>query len=201
MTRFFLVALMIGWLAPLPAATKTLLIVGDSLSAAYGIDVSAGWVAQLQHRLVQNKLDYKIVNASISGDTTANGLDRLPRLLDEHHPQIVVIELGANDGLRGLSLTEMQHNIKSMVEKARSHGAKVLLLGIRLPPNYGKTYTEKFHRVYEDVAKDSKLPLVPFILEGIATDRTQMQSDGLHPDAEAQRKVLEYVWAELRSML
>lgn len=192
---------MIGWLAPLSAATKTLLIVGDSLSAAYGIDVSAGWVAQLQHRLIENKLDYKIVNASISGDTTANGLARLPGLLDAHHPRIVVIELGGNDGLRGLSLPEMQHNIKTMVEKAKSRGAKVLLLGIRLPPNYGKTYTERFHQVYEDVARDSKIPLVPFILEGIATDRTLMQADGLHPDAEAQRKVLEYVWVKLQPLL
>ena len=192
---------MIGWLAPLPAATKTLLVVGDSLSAAYGIDVSAGWVALLQQRLIRNRMDYNIVNASISGDTTANGLARLPRLLDEHHPRIVVIELGANDGLRGLSLPEMQHNIKTMIEKAKSRGAKVLLLGIRLPPNYGKTYTERFHRVYEDVASESKVPLVPFILEGIATDRTLMQADGLHPDAEAQRKVLENVWTTLKSML
>jgi acyl-CoA thioesterase-1 len=192
---------MIGWLSPLSAATKTLLIVGDSLSAAYGIDVSAGWVAQLQHRLIENKLDYKIVNASISGDTTANGLARLPGLLDAYHPRIVVIELGGNDGLRGLSLPEMQHNIKTMVEKAKSRGAKVLMLGIRLPPNYGKIYTERFHRVYEEVARDSKIPLVPFILKGIATDRTLMQADGLHPDAEAQSKVLENVWAELQSML
>jgi acyl-CoA thioesterase-1 len=201
MSRLFLVALMIGWLAPLPAATKTLLVIGDSLSAAYGIDVSAGWVAQLQHRLIQNRMAYKIVNASISGDTTANGLVRLSRLLNAHHPQIVVIELGGNDGLRGLSLPEMQHNIKAMIEKAKSRGAKVLLLGVRLPPNYGKTYTERFHQVYEDIARESKVPLVPFILEGIATDRTQMQADGLHPDAQAQSKVLENVWAELQSML
>ena len=192
---------MIGWLTPLSAATKTLLIVGDSLSAAYGIDVSAGWVALLQQRLIQNKLNYKIVNASISGDTTANGLARLPGLLDAHHPRIVVIELGGNDGLRGLSLPEMQHNIKTMVEKARSRGAKVLLLGVRLPPNYGKTYTERFHHVYEDVARDSKVPLVPFILEGIATDRALMQADGLHPDTVAQRKVLELVWEKLQSLL
>jgi acyl-CoA thioesterase I len=201
MTRLILVALMIGWLTPLNAATKTLLIVGDSLSAAYGIDISAGWVAQLQRRLIKNRMDYTIVNASISGDTTANGLARLPKLLDEHHPQIVIIELGGNDGLRGLSLPEMQHNIKTMVEKAKARGAKVLLLGIRLPPNYGKTYTERFHQIYEDIARESKVPLAPFILEGIATDRTLMQADGLHPDAEAQRKVLENVWAELKSML
>ena len=192
---------MIGWLTPLHAATRTLLVIGDSLSAAYGIDVSAGWVAQLQHRLNQNRLDYKIVNASISGDTTANGLARLPGLLDAHRPRIVVIELGANDGLRGLSLTEMQHNIKAMIEKAESRGAKVLLLGIRLPPNYGKTYTERFHRVYENVAIESKVPLAPFILEGIATDSTRMQADGLHPEAKAQSKVLDNVWAELEIML
>lgn len=194
-------ALLIGWLAPLPAATKTLLIVGDSLSAAYGIDVSDGWVAQLQQRLTRNKLDYQVVNASISGDTTANGLARLPQLLDTHRPSIVVIELGANDGLRGLSLSEMQHNIKTMIEKARARGALVLLLGIRLPPNYGKTYAEMFHAVYERIARDSKVALVSFMLEGIATDRTQMQSDGLHPDAAAQDKVLSNVWVELERLL
>ncbi len=192
---------MIGWLTPLSAAPKTLLIVGDSLSAAYGIDVSAGWVAQLRQRLILNRMNYNIVNASISGDTTANGLARLPKLLDEHHPQIVVIELGGNDGLRGLSLTEMQHNIKTMVEKARSTGAKVLLLGIRLPPNYGKTYTERFQQVYTNIAGESKVPLVPFILEGVATHRNLMQADGLHPDAQAQQQVLDNVWTKLQSML
>ncbi len=192
---------MIGWLTPLAAATKTVLIVGDSLSAAYGIDVSAGWVAQLRQRLVQNRLDYRIVNASISGDTTANGLARLPELLAAHHPQIVVIELGGNDGLRGLSLSEMQHNIKTMVEKAKANDAKVLLLGIRLPPNYGKTYTERFHRVYADIARECKVSLVPFILEGIATHRNLMQADGLHPDAAAQKQVLDNVWGQLQAML
>jgi acyl-CoA thioesterase-1 len=201
MSRLFLVALLVGWLTPLSAATKTLLVVGDSLSAAYGIDVSAGWVAQLRQRLILNKMDYNIVNASISGDTTANGLARLPALLDTHHPRIVVIELGGNDGLRGLSLSAMQHNIKTMIEKAKARGARVLLLGVRLPPNYGKTYTERFHRVYETLASDSKIPLVPFILEGIATDTTLMQADGLHPDAQAQKKVLENVWRGLESLL
>ena len=190
-----------GWLAASPAATKTLLVVGDSLSAAYGIDVSAGWVAQLQRRLIQNKADYRVVNASISGDTTANGLVRLPRLLDQYHPQIVIIELGGNDGLRGLALPAMQHNIKTMVEKAKARGAKVLLLGIRLPPNYGRTYTERFHRLYDEVARDSGVPLVPFLLEGIATDRNQMQADGLHPDAQAQSRMLDNVWGTLRPML
>lgn len=201
MRRLFLTVLLLLGLAPLPAAARTLLVVGDSLSSAYGMDVDTGWVALLGKRLERQKYDYQVVNASISGDTTANGLARLPGLLAAHQPSIVVIELGGNDGLRGLSLPDMQHNIKTMVEKAKASGAEVLLLGIRLPPNYGKTYTERFHRIYKDIAGEYRLPLVPFLLEGIATNRNLMQADGLHPDAAAQKQVLDNVWTKLQSML
>ena len=189
------------WLAPLPAAARTLLVVGDSLSAAYGMDVQSGWVALLQKRLAQEKLDYQVVNASISGDTTANGLTRLPPLLAEHKPAIVIIELGGNDGLRGLSLTQMKHNITAMVEEAKARNARVLLIGVRLPPNYGKTYSGKFRRVYREVASAQRVALVPFILDGVATHSALMQPDGMHANAKGQPRMLENVWPHLRPLL
>ena len=189
------------WLIPLPAAARTLLVVGDSLSAAYGMNVQSGWVALLQKRLAQEKSDYRVVNASISGDTTANGLTRLPRLLDEHKPAIVIIELGGNDGLRGLTLVQMKHNITAMVTKAKSRHARVLLIGMRLPPNYGNYYTERFQRVYREVAAEQRIPLVPFLLAGIAAHERLMQPDGIHANATAQPKMLDNVWPHLRPLL
>ena len=185
----------------MPAAARTLLVIGDSLSAAYGMNMQSGWVALLQQRLVKEKLDYRVVNASISGDTTANGLARLPRLLAEHKPAIVIIELGGNDGLRGLSLAQMKHNITTMVTKAKSRHARVLLIGMRLPPNYGNYYTERFQRVYQEVAAEQRVPLVPFLLSGIATHERLMQQDGLHANATAQPKMLINVWPHLRPLL
>ncbi len=196
-----LAILCLVWLAPLPAAARTLLVVGDSLSAAYGMDVSSGWVTLLQKRLAQEKPDYQVVNASISGDTTGNGLARLPRLLDEHKPAIVIIELGGNDGLRGLSLVQLKHNITAMVAEAKARNARVLLVGVRLPPNYGKTYSGKFRRVYQEVATEQQVTLVPFILDGIATRRTLMQPDGIHANAKGQGRILENVWPHLRPLL
>lgn len=191
------------WLVPLPlpAAARTLLVVGDSLSAAYGMDVQSGWVALLQKRLTQEKLDYQVVNASISGDTTANGLARLSPLLVEHQPAIVIIELGGNDGLRGLSLAQMKHNITAMVEEAKARHARVLLIGVRLPPNYGNTYSGKFRRVYQEVASAQQVALVPFILDGIATHGVLMQPDGIHANAKGQPRMLENVWPHLRPLL
>ncbi|MBI3900404.1 MAG: arylesterase [Gammaproteobacteria bacterium] len=202
MRRFLVVIVLLGFSAlPATAFARTILVLGDSLSAAYQMDVRAGWVALLEQRLAQQKLDYQIVNASISGDTTANGLARLPPLLKKHHPAIVVIELGGNDGLRGLPLEQMKHNIRTLAAKAKSAGAKVLLLGIRLPPNYGSRYTERFQQVYKEVAAEQRVALLPFILDGVGGDRALMQQDGIHPSAEAQPRVLENVWGELRKLL
>ena len=180
---------------------RTLLVVGDSLSAAYGMDLKSGWVTLLHQRLERDKHDYQVVNASVSGDTTANGLSRLSGLLIEHKPEIVLIELGGNDGLRGLSLKQMKHNISAMVKKAKSKHARVLLLGMRLPPNYGKSYTERFQNVYREISAEHKVALLPFLLDGIATNRNLMQADGIHAAAQAQDKIMENVWPHLSPML
>lgn len=178
-----------------------LLIVGDSLSAGFGIEAGRGWVALLEQRLHAEKPDYKVINASISGDTTANGLARLPRLLKEHRPKVVIIELGGNDGLRGLSLEQMRHNLSVMTAKARSAGAQVLLIGVDLPPNYGRRYTERFRQIYQDVARGGQTALVPSMLTGIGGERTLMQADGIHPNTAAQARMLENVWPRLRPLL
>jgi len=177
------------------------LVLGDSLSAAYNMDVQHGWVALLQQRLKQQDLPYHVVNASISGDTTAGGLARLPRLLAEHRPQVVIVELGGNDGLRGLPPEETRRNLSAIVARSRAAGAKVLLLGVQLPPNYGTRFNERFQRVYRDVAAEHDVPLVPFVLEGVATDPALMQPDGIHPNAAAQPRILENVWPPLARLL
>lgn len=193
--------LLLAWLVPAPAQARTILVVGDSLSAAFGMDTRAGWVALLEQRLVREKLDYTVVNASISGDITANGLARLPRLLARHQPAIVIVELGGNDGLRGLSLEQMKHNLTAMIGKARTRGARVLLVGIELPPNYGRRYTERFREVYRQIAREQNVPLVPFLLAGVGTDRTLMQADGIHPTPEVQPRMLDNLWPSLRPLL
>lgn len=186
---------------PVAASARTILVLGDSLSAAHNIDVASGWVALLQQRLDRQKLRYHVVNASISGDTTAGALARLPKLLAERQPDIVLVELGGNDGLRGLTLPQMQRNLTAIVVRARKAGAKVLLLGVKLPPNYGARYTERFQQVYRKVATEQRVPLLPFVLEGVATDPALMQPDGIHPNAAAQPRVLDNVWTYLRPML
>lgn len=180
---------------PMP---PVVLIWGDSLSAAYGIPVEQGWVELLQPKL---GLDYKVVNGSISGETTDGGLSRLPEHLKNYKPSVVVIELGANDGLQGKSTARMQENLEAMIKLAQEANAQVVLVGIHLPPNYGVDYTEKFDKVYKDLAEQYKLPFVPFLLEGVATDFSLMQADGLHPTAEAQSKVLENVWPILEPVI
>ncbi|MHB8622813.1 MAG: arylesterase [Sulfuricaulis sp.] len=189
------------WFFPLPVAARTLLVVGDSLSAAYGVDVRAGWTALLAKRLELDKIDYRVINASISGDTTADGLARLPKLLAAHKPTVVIIELGGNDGLRGLSLEQMKHNITAMVTEAKSKHARVLIVGMRLPPNYGKYYTERFRHVYPEIANEQHVSLTPFLLDGIATHPSLMQPDGIHANAKAQPKMLMNVWLSLRPLL
>ncbi|MEO6697639.1 MAG: arylesterase [Gammaproteobacteria bacterium] len=187
--------------ATILAGNATILVLGDSLSAAYGIEQNTGWVSLLQRRLQQNAPRYQVINASISGDTTSGGLTRLARALDKHQPAIVIVELGANDGLRGLSLEETQKNLAAIIEQTLSRKARVLLAGIRLPPNYGPDYTRKFHEIYSSLAARYRVPLVPFLLEGVAGKPELMQQDGLHPRASAQPAVLENVWRVLQPML
>lgn len=183
------------------AAAGTVLVVGDSISAALGLETSQGWVSLLQKKLDSERIDHRVVNASISGDTSAGGAARLPALLGEHKPEVVIIELGGNDGLRGQPPAQLQQNLASMVEQSRQVGAKVLVLGMRLPPNYGKRYTDAFARVFSDVAKEQQVPLVPFFLEGIGGVEGMMQADGIHPAAGAQPKLLENVWPSLQPLL
>jgi acyl-CoA thioesterase-1 len=201
MRRILLVVLLLVGLFPVSAAARTLLVVGDSLSAAYGMEAPSGWVALLGKHLEQEKPGYRVVNASISGDTTASGLTRLPRLLAEHKPEVVIIELGGNDGLRGLSLEQMKHNINAMVVKAKTRRARVLLVGIQLPPNYGRSYTGRFQSVFREVAAEQGVSLVPSLLEGVATRDEFMQPDRIHANAGAQPRLLENVWPHLRPLL
>ncbi|WP_229809116.1 arylesterase [Salinicola rhizosphaerae] len=176
---------------------STVLVMGDSLSAAYGIDPAAGWVNLLKKRLGSED---DVVNASISGETTSGGSARLPDLLRQYHPDIVLLELGGNDGLRGLSPQQMQVNLGKMIERSQSASARVLLLGIEVPPNYGPAYTDAFRGVFTQLASDYGVPLVPFLLKGVDLD-TMLQDDGIHPTAEAQPIILETVWSRLEPLL
>lgn len=184
-----------------PSSPPVILVMGDSLSAAHGIETSQGWVHLLAMRLKTRGYHYRVVNASVSGDTSAQGLTRLPVELSRHHPVIVILELGANDGLRGLSVSAMQTNLVSMIKLSKQAGAKILLLGILLPPNYGPEYTQSFADVYPRLAKEYHLPLVPFLLEGVAQHRNLLQADGMHPLAPAEPRVLDNVWAKLAPLL
>ena len=182
-------------------AAGTILVVGDSLSAAYGIDKQRGWVALLQQRLQQQQRNYRVINASISGDTTRGGLSRLPAALLRESPNVLILALGANDGLRGFAPGQTRDNLRRMIQQARDVGASVLLLGIKLPANYGPVYGEKFHRVYLELADEMQIALVPFFLEGVAETRALMQADGVHPGVEAQPRILDNVWAGLAPLL
>jgi acyl-CoA thioesterase-1 len=176
------------------SAPKTVLVLGDSLSAEYGLTRGSGWVALLDQKLKAEKIDATIVNASISGETTSGGRTRLPALLAQHHPSLVVIELGANDALRGLPLAAAEANMRAMVEMARKDHAQVLLVGMRMPPNYGRDYTERFFGMYKTVATQLKTPLVPFMLEGVAEKPALFQADRLHPTAQAHPAILANIW-------
>jgi acyl-CoA thioesterase-1 len=183
------------------AESPTILVLGDSLSAAYGIRLEQGWVALLQGRLKAQGYGHKVVNASASGETTGGALARLPRALELHRPAIVILELGGNDGLRGLPIAGVRGNFESLIRLSREAGAKVLLVGMRIPPNYGPAYTRTFHQLYGDLAREYRLPLVPFFLDGIALDDSMMLEDGLHPNAAAQPKLLDQVWPQLKPLL
>lgn len=180
-------------------AEKNILIFGDSLSAGYGIARDDSWANLLQQELRSSHPQYRIINASISGETTAGGLRRIDKALQEHHPEIVILELGANDGLRGSPLTEAEINLGKMIAQSRKAGARVLLLGMQLPPNYGPEYTRQFHAMYPTLAKHHKIPLVPFMLAGVAPE--QFQPDNLHPNAAGQTHILHNVLAGLKPLL
>ena len=182
-------------------AAQTVLVFGDSLSAGFGLASGESWPALLDQRLVAEKRPYRAANASISGETTAGGRARLPAALDRLQPAVVVIALGANDGLRGLPLAQMRENLTAMIRAAHEHHARVLLIGIRLPPNYGPDYTARFDETYRSVARQEKTSLLPFLLEPIALDVAAFQADGLHPVAAAQPRILDHVWKALAPLL
>lgn len=184
-----------------PASERTVLVLGDSLSAAYNMAVDAGWVSLLERRLARHQPPYEVVNASISGDTTGGGLARLPALLTAHRPAIVIVELGGNDGLRALAPARTRDNLAAIVARAKEAGAQVLLLGVRLPPNYGPAYNERFLGLFREVAAMHEVPLVPFMLVGVDDDAALMQDDGIHPNAQAQARILANVWAGLAPLL
>jgi acyl-CoA thioesterase I len=184
------------------AGEPVILVFGDSISAGYGLDhVEQGWVELLKTRLETQGYGYQVVNASVSGETTAGGLARLPRALEVHHPTILILELGGNDGLRALPISQMRANLKAMVQSASAAGAKVVLLGMRMPPNYGPEYTEQFRLSFSELANDKKLPLVPFLLNDIALSPKLMQGDQIHPNALGQPILLDNVWPVLKPLL
>ena len=183
------------------SASRTLLVVGDSLSAEYGIKRGTGWVPLLSARVSEQYPKYQVVNASISGDTTSGGMARLPALLRQHAPAVVVLELGANDALRGLPLSMTEQNLRAMTQAAKQAKAEVLIVGMQIPPNYGRDYSQRFAQLFSTVAKDEKARLVTFLMEGIATNRVMFQADGIHPNEDAQPQLLDNVWPTLRPLL
>jgi len=198
--KSILLSVLLAW-GGTALATPTILVYGDSLSAAYGIPESAGWVALLGERLKQRKSNYTVVNASISGETSAGGAARIGAALAKTKPAIVIVELGANDGLRGLPIAQMKNNLTAIVRAAKRQGARVILVGMLLPPNYGAQYVNAFRAAFRDVARDERIPLVPFLLEGVPNEREMFQADNLHLVAEAQPVLLENVWRRLAAMV
>ena len=202
--RLVVVCCMLLFASPAVAAAASvpvILILGDSVSAGYGLPTGSGWPALLQQRLVAERYAYTVLNASISGDTTAGGRARLGALLEQHRPAITVIELGGNDGLRGGSIDAMRQNLDAMVAAAQKTGSRVLLVGLRMPPNYGPTYVQRFGATFAEVAKARKVALVPFLFEGLADNDAMFQSDRIHPVRAAQPQLLDNVWRELKPLL
>ena len=198
---YFLVALLLVSVSA-QAEAPVILVFGDSISAGYGLArVELGWVELLRTRLKEEGYGYQVVNASVSGETTAGGLARLPRALELHHPKIVILELGGNDGLRALPVPQMRDNFAQMIELSAHAGAKVLVLGMRIPPNYGPQYTAQFAAVYGDLARADNVPLVPFLMDHIALQPELMQGDDIHPNVEGQPVLLDNVWPVLQPML
>lgn len=191
------------WLAaaPLQAQPPVILVLGDSLAAGYGLPQGRGWVDLLQHKLTAEGFDHRVVNASISGETTLGGRNRIGAALQQHRPDIVILELGANDGLRGQPVTALRDNLTATIRASRRSGAQVLLIGMRIPPNYGQDYTRKFHAAFTEIARVERVPLVPFLLEGFADKRDLFQQDGIHPNEQAQPRMMERVWKALQPLL
>jgi acyl-CoA thioesterase-1 len=201
MLRILLLLALYSVATPVAAEQPTILVLGDSLSAGHGIDVNDSWAQLLQQRLHRLGYPYRVVNASISGDTTRGGLSRTGQALGQHHPRILIVELGGNDGLRGLALDDMHGNLAAIIEQGKKAGAWVLLIGVRLPPNYGEVYVKKFHGVYRELARSYGIPLVPYLLDGIGGHADLMQADGLHPNSAAQARMLDNVWPYLLPLL
>ena len=201
MRKILFVLWLLGWAAPAVAAERTLVVLGDSLSAGFGIADDSGWVALLQERLRERDPSYRVVNASISGDTTSSALARLSDTLAHHRPEIVIVALGGNDGLRGLSVAAMGENLDAIVERSLAADAKVLLVAVRLPPNYGPVYLQRFRDVYREVAQRYQVPLVAQVLAGVADDPALMQEDGIHPRAAGQARILDNIWPKLLPLL
>jgi acyl-CoA thioesterase-1 len=190
-----------GQLLAAVGTVPKILVFGDSLSAGYGIDPRVGWVALLVNKLASQGYEYQVVNASVSGETTAGGRARLNHALQLHHPAILVLELGANDGLRGLPIPQMRENLSMMINAASQAGARVLLVGMQIPPNYGAEYAARFRETFEQLSRQPKLRFAPFLLEGVALDTALVQADGLHPTTAAQPRLLENVWQALQPLL
>ncbi len=199
----YLLVLLLAWSVSAQAGdgSSTLMVFGDSLSAGYGIDESRGWVNLLAQKLEAGEHDYRVVNASVSGETTTGGLARLPASLQAHEPDLVILELGGNDGLRGLPIAILKDNLAQMIDLIRDAGAQVLLAGIQIPPNYGPRYTEPFYATFGELAAEKEVPLVPFLIEGIPQQPELMQNDGIHPVAEAQPMIVDNVWPYLAPLL
>jgi len=201
MLRVLFFALTTAWSAATAAAAGTILVYGDSLSAAYGIGQKEGWVTLLEERLKQRRLDYSVANASISGETTSGGVTRIDDALARFKPDVVIVALGGNDGLRGLPVPEMKANLERIVRAAQARKAKVLVAGMRMPPNYGQKYNQEFQRAFADVAKELRTGYVPFLLDGMGDQRNLFLSDQIHPSAQAQPLILDTVWKGLEPLL
>jgi acyl-CoA thioesterase I len=191
--RRFIFAVIVSLMSMSAMAKPVIVVLGDSISAGYGIEVEEGWVALLQKKLIAINSKYNVSNASISGDTSGGGLARIDPILTAQKPAIVLLQLGANDGLRGLSPVQMKNNLAEIVHRAQNAGAKVILLGMKIPPNYGKRYIDMFYNVYPQLAQELDIPLVPFLLEDVALNKDLMQADGLHPNAKAQPILAEKI--------
>jgi acyl-CoA thioesterase-1 len=199
MFKFFLLGIVLCFSSLTQA--KSIVVLGDSISASYGFEAQQGWVALMQKKIQADYPGYTIYNESISGDTTAGGLARLPKILKKYQPDIIMLELGANDGLRGMSLAVMQNNLSAIIEKSKKSGAQILLLSMRIPSNYGRRFTDMFYGIYKKLSTQHDIPVVPFILASVALNKSYMQRDGLHPNVLAQPIITEHIYPYLIKLL